>query len=148
MEIRSAFINGGDIPLKYTCDGMDISPPLEWEKIDNAKTYAIIVEDPDAPGGTFIHWVIYNIKRNLLPENVRKEMEIEIGIQGVNDFGKIGYNGPCPPKSHGPHRYYFNVYALDSELPLRKNITANDLKSIMKNHIISSGNLMGKYKRK
>lgn len=148
MEIRSAFINGGDIPIKYTCDGMDISPPLEWEKVDNAKTYAIIVEDPDAPGGTFIHWVIYNIERNSLPENIKKEMKNENGIQGINDFGKIGYNGPCPPKSHGPHRYYFNVYALDSELPLRKNITANDLKSLMKNHIISSGNLMGKYKRK
>ncbi|AWR94600.1 YbhB/YbcL family Raf kinase inhibitor-like protein [Acidianus brierleyi] len=148
MEIRSAFTNGEEIPIKYTCDGIDISPPLEWEKIDNAKTYAIIVEDPDAPGGTFIHWVIYNIKRNSLPENVKKEMESEIGIQGVNDFGKIGYNGPCPPKSHGPHRYYFNVYALDSELPLRKNITADNLKSLMENHIISAGNLMGKYKRK
>jgi Raf kinase inhibitor-like YbhB/YbcL family protein len=148
MEIRSTFVNGEDIPIKYTCDGMDISPPLEWEKIDNAKTYAIIVEDPDAPGGIFIHWVIYNIKGNSLPENVKKNMENENGIQGINDFGKIGYNGPCPPRSHGPHRYYFNVYALDLELPLRKNITADDLKSIMKDHIISSGSLMGKYKRK
>ncbi len=148
MEIRSTFINEGEIPIKYTCDGIDISPPLEWEKIDNARAYAVIVEDPDAPGGTFIHWVIYNIKRNALPENVKKVMENENGIQGINDFGKIGYNGPCPPKSHGPHRYYFNVYALDSELPLKKDITADDLKSLMKNHIISSGSLMGKYKRK
>ncbi|MCY0874425.1 MAG: YbhB/YbcL family Raf kinase inhibitor-like protein [Acidianus infernus] len=148
MQVKSSFKNEEFIPVKYTCDGEDISPPLEWDKVDNAKTYAIIVEDPDAPAGTFIHWVIYNIKGNSLPENVPKKEKSEYGIQGINDFERIGYNGPCPPRTHGAHRYYFNVYALDTELDYKSKITADELKEMMEGHILATGSIMGKYKRK
>ncbi|MUM64761.1 YbhB/YbcL family Raf kinase inhibitor-like protein [Acidianus infernus] len=148
MQVKSSFKNEEFIPVKYTCDGEDISPPLEWDKVDNAKTYAIIVEDPDAPAGTFIHWVIYNIKGNSLPENVPKKEKSEYGIQGINDFELIGYNGPCPPRTHGAHRYYFNVYALDTELDYKSKITADELKEMMEGHILATGSIMGKYKRK
>ena len=149
MNVRSpAFKNEDYIPVEYTCDGADISPELEWDQVPNAKSYAIIVEDPDAPGGTFIHWVIYNIKTNKLPKNVKKVENSGYGIQGVNDFGKVGYGGPCPPRTHPPHRYYFYVYALDTELPQKSGVTADELKSLMEGHIIDKGVIMGKYKRK
>jgi Raf kinase inhibitor-like YbhB/YbcL family protein len=148
MKVESpAFKNGETIPRKYTCDGEDVSPEITWEKISNAKTYALIVEDPDAPIGTFIHWVIYNIKSEKLPENVPKEVITGFGIQGLNDFGRVGYNGPCPPRGHPPHRYFFKVYALDIELPMKKNINADTLRSLMKGHIIDEGYIMGTYKR-
>ncbi|ARM75680.1 YbhB/YbcL family Raf kinase inhibitor-like protein [Acidianus manzaensis] len=147
MQIKSVFKEEEVIPKKYTCDGEDISPPLEWDKIDNARSYAIIVEDPDAPSGTFIHWVIYNIKQNSLPENIEKKENTKYGVQGLNDFDRVGYNGPCPPRSHGFHRYYFNVYALDTEINSKHKITADELKELMQGHIISSGSIMGKYKR-
>ncbi|EWG08230.1 MAG: PEBP family protein [Candidatus Aramenus sulfurataquae] len=146
MEVRSVFKNGEPIPAKYTCDGDNVSPPLQWDKVEKAKTYAVIVEDPDAPGGTFYHWVIYNLKVNSLPEGVKRESEL--GIQGLNDFGEVGYGGPCPPRTHGAHRYYFNVYALDVELPAKHNMTAEKLKEMMSDHIIDKGSIMGTYKRK
>jgi phospholipid-binding protein, PBP family len=136
------------IPQEYTCDGSDISPDLEWDNVTSAKSYAIIVEDPDAPGGTFIHWVIYNIKDNKLPKNIPKVTKFSSMIQGVNDFGRVGYGGPCPPRTHPPHRYYFNVYALDVELPEKHGVTADELKSMMEGHIIDKGVIMGKYKRR
>ncbi|BAB65469.1 YbhB/YbcL family Raf kinase inhibitor-like protein [Sulfurisphaera tokodaii] len=149
MNVKSsAFKNEDFIPVRYTCDGEDISPEIEWDKVQNAKSYALIVEDPDAPGGIFIHWIIYNIKGTKLPENIKKVEKTEFGIQGENDFGKIGYGGPCPPRTHPPHRYYFYVYALDTELPERSRITADELKNLMKGHIIDQGVIMGKYKRK
>lgn len=149
MIVRTtSFKNEDFIPSKYTCDGEDVSPALEWDSVPNAKTYAIIVEDPDAPGGTFIHWVIYNIPTNKLSEGIPKIFKSEFGIQGVNDFGRIGYNGPCPPRTHPPHRYFFYVYALDSVLKEVKNVTADELKSMMKGHEIDKGFIMGKYKRK
>lgn len=147
MQVRSIFKHEDVIPKKYTCDGEDVSPPLEWDKVEKAVTYAIIVEDPDAPAGTFIHWVIYNIKQNSLPENVEKKEVTKYGIQGLNDFDRIGYNGPCPPRTHGFHRYYFNVYALDIELKPKSKITADELKELMRGHIIDSGTIMGRYKR-
>lgn len=119
MLVSSTFKNEEIIPTQYTCEGRDVSPPLKWERISGAITYAIIMEDPDAPGGTFIHWVIYNLKTNELPEGIEKKERTQYGLQGVNDFGKTGYNGPCPPKGHGYHRYYYNVYALNTELSLR-----------------------------
>lgn len=149
MNVKSsAFKNESFIPVKYTCDGINVSPDLEWDLINNAKSYAIIVEDPDAPGGTFIHWVIYNIKVNKIPENINKREKTEYGIQGVNDFGEIGYGGPCPPRTHPPHRYYFNVYALDVEIPEKSGLTADELKNIIEGHILDKGVIMGKYKRK
>lgn len=147
MQVKSVFKNEDTIPKKYTCDGEDVSPSLEWDKVDGAVTYAIIVEDPDAPAGTFIHWVIYNIKQTSLPENVEKKETTKYGIQGLNDFERIGYNGPCPPRTHGFHRYYFNVYALDTEIKPKSKITADELKELMQGHILSSGSVMGKYKR-
>ncbi|BCU70502.1 YbhB/YbcL family Raf kinase inhibitor-like protein [Stygiolobus caldivivus] len=149
MNVKSSsFKNEDFIPKEYTCDGSDISPDLEWDMVPSAKSYAIIVEDPDAPAGTFIHWVIYNIKDNKLPKNVPKVNNVSSMIQGVNDFGKVGYGGPCPPKSHPPHRYYFNVYALDVELPEKSGVTADELKRMMEGHIIDKGVIMGKYKRR
>jgi len=149
MNIRSsAFKNGEFIPQKYTCDGENISPESEWDLVSNAKTYALIVEDPDAPGGTFIHWVIYNIRSTKLPEDIEKTEKTKYGIQGLNDFDEIGYGGPCPPRTHPPHRYYFYVYALDTELPEKSKVTANMLKEMMEGHIIDKGVIMGKYKRK
>ncbi len=146
MEVKSVFKNGEPIPSKYTCDGENVSPPLEWDRVEEARTFAIIVEDPDAPGGTFYHWVIYNLKVNNLPEGVKKDSKL--GVQGLNDFGEIGYGGPCPPRSHGPHRYYFNVYALDTELRVEKEVTADRLKEMMDGHIVDKGSIMGTYKRK
>ncbi|NON61898.1 YbhB/YbcL family Raf kinase inhibitor-like protein [Acidianus sp. RZ1] len=148
MEIKSpSFKNEDIIPRKYTCDGEDYSPSLSWNKVSNASSYAIIVEDPDAPGGVFIHWIIYNIKENSLPENVPKKEKTDFGIQGINDFDNIGYNGPCPPRGHGFHRYYFNVYALSQDIPSSSKITAKELKEKMAKIVIDSGSLMGKYKR-
>jgi len=144
----SAFKNEDFIPQEYTCDGKDVSPPLEWEAVPNAKSYAIIVEDPDAPGGTFIHWVIYNITTVSLPKDVKKTSKTDYGVQGVNDFGKVGYGGPCPPRTHPPHRYYFRVYALDTLLPVKEGVTADELREMMKGHVIDEGYIMGKYKRK
>lgn len=149
MNVKSSgFKNEEFIPQKYTCDGEDISPPLEWDTVSSAKTYAVIVEDPDAPGGTFIHWVIYNIKNNKLPENIKKSEKTEYGVQGLNDFDRVGYGGPCPPRTHPPHRYYFNIYAIDVELPVKSKVTADMLKRMMQGHIIDQGVIMGKYKRK
>ena len=149
MNVRSsAFKNEDFIPQKYTCDGQNISPEIEWDPVPNAKSYAIIVEDPDAPGGTFIHWVIYNIHSTKLPEDIKKVEKTEYGIQGLNDFDEIGYGGPCPPRTHPPHRYYFYVYALDTELPVKSRVTADMLKEMMEGHIIDKGVIMGKYKRK
>jgi Raf kinase inhibitor-like YbhB/YbcL family protein len=149
MNVKSSsFKNEDMIPQEYTCDGSDISPDLEWDNVTSAKSYAIIVEDPDAPGGTFIHWVIYNIKDNKLPKNIPKVTKFSSMIQGVNDFGRVGYGGPCPPRAHPPHRYYFNVYALDVELPEKHGVTADELKSMMEGHIIDKGVIMGKYKRR
>jgi phospholipid-binding protein, PBP family len=114
--ISPSFKDGDVIPRRHTCDGDDVSPRLEWEgQPPNARSFALIMYDPDAPMGTFIHWVIYNIPASVrsIPEGVQKEAESlpGLGLQGVNDFGYLGYGGPCPPRGHGPHRYYFALHA-------------------------------------
>ena len=114
MQFNSAaFKDGEKIPEKYSCDGEDVSPPLEWTPApDKTKTLAIICDDPDAPMGTWVHWVVFNVPADIvqLPENVPPERELNNGaIQGMNDFKKIGYGGPCPPS--GTHRYFFKIYA-------------------------------------
>lgn len=148
MQVRSSAFKDGDfIPKRYTCDGDDVSPALEWDPVPNAKSYAIIVEDPDAPGGTFIHWVIYNIKQNSLPENVDKKEVTNLGVQGINDFEETGYGGPCPPRTHPAHRYYFHVYALSEELQIKSRVTADELRRLMKGKIVDEGQIMGRYKR-
>lgn len=151
MEIlSSAFDEGAMIPDKFTCDDIDISPPLKWSSVpDGTKTFAIICDDPDAPMGTWVHWVIYNlpIDINKLSENIPPLQILTNGAkQGRNDFGKIGYVGPCPPSS--THRYYFKIYALAEELMVEAGITKSELLKAMEGHILSEGQLMGRYKRR
>jgi len=150
MEITSsAFKEGQMIPLKYTCDGQDISPPLEWDNIpDGTKSFALICDDPDAPRGTWVHWVVYDIPPDTkhLFENVLPERELDRGIrQGKNDWPKIGYGGPCPPS--GTHRYYFKLYALDTILKLKPGATKEQLLQEMKGHVLDEAQLIGKYQR-
>ncbi len=143
----SAFKEGEMIPKKYTCDGPDISPPLRWDSVPSqAKSLALIADDPDAPMGTWVHWVIFNIPPHIsdLPENVSpKDSLLSGALQGRNDFRKVGYGGPCPPG--GTHRYYFKLYALDTMLKLKSGCSKGDLLKAMEGHIVGEGRLMGKY---
>ncbi len=150
IKIKSpGFVPGGKIPGKYTCDGMDISPPLAWTSgPGGTKTFALICDDPDAPMGTWVHWVIFNLPPDIieLRENVPPERKLESGAkQGMNDFRKIGYGGPCPPG--GIHRYYFKFYALDTEVNLEAGATKSELLKAMEGHILAEGQLMGRYER-
>lgn len=150
MKIASsAFADGSMIPAKYSCDGQDISPPLEWEETPpGTKSFALIGDDPDAPGGTWVHWVVYNMPPEMtkLEENITPEKEFKNGMrQGKNSWPKIGYGGPCPPG--GTHRYYFKLYALDVVPDLTPGATKAELIEAMKGHILSEAHLMGKYKR-
>ena len=150
LEVRSVFENGEYIPKKYTCDGEDISPPLELVNLSpNAKSIAIIMDDPDAPLGTFTHWIIWNIPpTNKIPEGIPKGKEISEpfkAYQGRNDFGDYGYGGPCPPRGK-PHRYFFRVYVLDTVLDL-KDATKDQLLKAIEGHVIQYGELMGLYGR-
>ena len=150
MEIKSsAFSEGGMIPYQYTCDGKDISPPLAWQGVpDGAHSLALICDDPDAPVGTWVHWVYYDIPADKtgLSENVNtRENPPDGGTQGRNNFRKTGYGGPCPPG--GTHRYFFKLYALDTILNLPPGATKKELLQKMEGHVISKAQLMGKYKR-
>ncbi len=144
-----AFEEGGMIPKKYTCDGEDVSPPLVWTSVPiGTKSFALICDDPDAPMGTWVHWVLFNLPADTkeLSENIPPQKILENGAkQGTNDFRKIGYGGPCPPS--GTHRYYFKLYALDTEIDLEAGITKAQLLKAMEGHILAEGQLMGKYKR-
>jgi Raf kinase inhibitor-like YbhB/YbcL family protein len=145
----TAFEEGGMIPEPYTCDGKDISPPLAWTSVpEGTQSLALICDDPDAPVGTWVHWVLFNLPADVttLPENVLPNKTLENGSkQGKNDFRKIGYGGPCPPG--GTHRYYFKLYALDTTLDAKPGITKQDLLNAMEGHILAEGQLMGKYRR-
>lgn len=136
-----AFQNGADIPSKYTCQGENINPELDIAGIPKeAKTLALIMEDPDAPHGTFDHWLVWNINPNdLITENSLP------GIPGRNSFGHIKYGGPCPPS--GSHRYYFRIYALDTSLPIGEGVNKTTLISEMQGHIVAKGELMGRYEK-
>jgi len=144
-----AFKEGGMIPEKYTCNGKDVSPPLAWESVPGeAKSLALICEDPDAPAGTWVHWVLYNLSSGIkeFAENVPTDKTLSNGAtQGTNDFGNIGYDGPCPPG--GTHRYYFKLYALDTNLGVEAGITKSQLLKSIKGHILAEGQLMGRYER-
>ena len=145
----SAFGEGDMIPKQYTCDGKNISPPLAWRDIPRGtRSLALICDDPDAPGKTWVHWVIFNLPVGLegLPELVPTEKTLGNGArQGTNDFRRIGYGGPCPPA--GIHRYYFKLYALDTVLESGPGITKNELLEIMDSHILAESKLMGRYQR-
>ncbi len=146
----SAFSEGAVIPKRYAGDGENLSPELTWPKsVMAVQSYALIVEDPDAPSGTFIHWVIFNIPPGAgrLPEGVAVKPEVPgIGRQGVNDARTNGYYGPCPPPGK-PHRYYFKIFALDKVLDLPAGCTAAQLQQVMQSHLLDSGSLMGTYHR-
>lgn len=150
MTITStAFSDGGMIPKDYTCDGKDISPPLAWTNVPKGtKSLAIICDDPDAPAGTWVHWVLFNIPTtvNELPKNIPPVKVFENGAKhGINDFQKFGYGGPCPPS--GTHRYYFKLYALDVKLMQQPGMTKAVLLNAMQDHILAKAQLMGKYKQ-
>jgi Raf kinase inhibitor-like YbhB/YbcL family protein len=144
----TAFKEGDKIPVKYTCDGKDISPPLAWdEPPPQTQTLALMVEDPDAPGGMFTHWVVFNIPATdrQLAENVPAQEQLENGaLQGKNDFGKIGYGGPCPPRG-SVHHYRFTIYALDNSLDLKPGSSGKQVTDAMKGHALAQGQLMGTY---
>jgi len=138
-------------PVKYTCDGEDISPKIRVGGLESrVKSLAVVVVDPDAPGGTFTHWVAWNLKPlREIPENVPKEPVVKApikAVQGKNDFGRIGYNGPCPPKGR-PHRYVFKVYALDTELSLPPGASRSELERAIKGHVLQYGEAVATYGR-
>jgi hypothetical protein len=145
-----AFSDGERIPDRYTCVGEDVSPPLRWEGVpEGTKSFALVVEDPDAPGGTFIHWVLYNLPATIseLAEGVPRTERLASGaLQGVNDFGVVGYRGPCPPPG-APHRYFFILRALDVELDLKPGATKAQLERASQGHVLAEAELMGKYSR-
>lgn len=144
----TAFGNGDLIPAQYTADGENISPPLEWECDLDAETFALICEDPDAPMGTWVHWVIYNIpgEDRDLEEALSDDEMLDDGIlQGENSWGEIGYGGPAPPS--GKHRYFFTLYALDKRLDLPPGADADELRDAMDGFILAETQYMGEYTR-
>jgi len=137
-----AFQNNGVIPAKYTCDGDDVNPALNIEGIPReAKSLVLIVDDPDAPMGTWVHWVVWNI-----PPRERIEENSVPGVEGLNDFRKNSYGGPCPPS--GTHRYFFKVYALDAKLDLITNSRKEDVERAMEGHMLAKGEIVGLYRRR
>jgi Raf kinase inhibitor-like YbhB/YbcL family protein len=145
-----AFQHGQPIPTPYTADGRNVSPPLQWtDPPAAARSLTLICEDPDAPRGTWTHWVVFNLPPELrqLDEGVPTEATLPNGtVQGTNDFGKVGYGGPSPPPGK-PHRYFFKLYALDRQLHLASGGSKDQLLAAMKGHILAEGQLMGTYGR-
>ncbi|RUR86101.1 hypothetical protein PCC6912_09260 [Chlorogloeopsis fritschii PCC 6912] len=150
MKLASSVLEENDfIPAKYTCDGADISPALSWdEPPPGTESFALIVDDPDAPRRTFVHWVLYDIPATVrqLSEQIATVKTLSNGgVQGKNDFGNLGYGGPCPPS--GTHRYFFKLYALDKKLGLQPGATKNQLEAAMEGHILATAELVGRYQR-
>jgi Raf kinase inhibitor-like YbhB/YbcL family protein len=145
-----AFENGGIIPARYTCDGENVSPELSWSQPPaGTVSFALISDDPDAPGGTFVHWTIFNIpadKRELEEGMPRSEVISDGSIQGITSYNKAGYRGPCPP-SGKPHRYSFKIYVLDTTLDLTGSATKREVEAAMEGHILAKGELLGMYGR-
>ena len=146
----TAFPAGGAIPKSYTCDGTDVSPDLSWSGAPaGVQSFALIADDPDAPVGTWTHWLIWNIPPHsaALPQGMPKDETLNDGTrQGRNDFRRIGYGGPCPPPGK-PHRYYFKLIALDAKLELKAGAARGDLDQAIKGHVLAQGELMGKFGR-
>ena len=140
----AAFSSNGAIPRKYTCDGGNAIPPIEWTGVpEQSRSLAVICEDPDAPSGTFTHWVLYD-----LPPSTRAVKEgTAIGKEGVNDFGKRGFGGPCPPQRDGAHHYHVRVFALDLESLGGAGLSRDAVMDAMRGHVLSSGDLVGTYRR-
>ena len=151
LQIASSEFSAGEtVPKKFTCDGPDVSPKLTWmEPPASTKSFALIMDDPDAPVGTWVHWVLYDLPAETreLAEGVAKQEQLSNGArQGRNDFGRIGYGGPCPPPGK-PHRYFFKLYALDAKLSLKAGATKAEVERAMKGHILSQAELTGRYGR-
>ena len=151
LDLKSdAFVNGQSIPVKYSCIGKNISPTLTWsDPPAGTQSFALIVDDPDAPMGTWVHWVLYDIPGSLsnLPQGISKTPTVPgFGTQGTNTSRKGYYNGPCPPRGK-PHRYFFKLYALDTSLNLKPGANAADVEKAMRGHILAQGQLMGTYGR-
>ena len=146
----TAFKEGDRIPVIYTCDGQDISPALTWDELpEQTEVFVLIVDDPDAPGGVFTHWVLFNIPASIhqFGESIPTQEQLENGaLQGRNDFGKIGYRGPCPPSGRS-HRYRFTIYALDQHLNLKAGASKKQVVDAMQGHILAQGQLTGTYQR-
>jgi Raf kinase inhibitor-like YbhB/YbcL family protein len=151
MHIRSsAFEQNGVIPSKYTCDGINVSPALEWSGFPSGtKSFALVCDDPDASSGSFIHWVVFNIPATVMKLDehfISGQVGAKGALSGNNSAGKTGYLGPCPPT--GIHRYFFKIYALDMVLNEKEGISSHQLDKAMEGHILAKGDLMGKYSRK
>jgi Raf kinase inhibitor-like YbhB/YbcL family protein len=152
MRLTSnTFSEGEPIPTKYTCDGADVSPPLQWcDAPPGTRSFALICDDPDAPMGNWVHWVLYGLPASIsaLPEKLPRSKELPNGArQGITDFKRIGYGGPCPPPGR-PHRYFFKLYALDTELTLQAGATKQQLLTAMRGHVLAEDSLMGVYQRR
>ncbi len=142
----SGFANGGNVPLRYTCEGEDVSPALRWQGApDQAQSFVLIVDDPDAPVGTWNHWLLYDLPPTTesLPEGG------SAGRSGTNDFGRPGYGGPCPPRGHGPHRYFFKIFALNTaSLGLPAGAKRAELDQAMQGKILAEAQYLGRYERR
>lgn len=154
MKLTSAaFAEGSAIPRKYTCEGDEVSPPLAWTGApERARTLAIVCEDPDAPMGTFTHWMVYNLPATVteLREDVPHSETFKVAgdgeaLQGKNDFGHMGYGGPCPPS--GTHHYHFELFALDTPLHLEAGASRSQLRTAMRGHVLAEGRLTGLFSR-
>lgn len=148
MRVSSpAFAEGATIPRRHTCEGEDRAPELNWSGAPpETRSFVLIMDDPDAPRGTFTHWVLFDLPASLsgLPEG-----RPGVGVEGSNDFGRVGYGGPCPPSGHGPHRYFFRLYALDREsLGLPRGASRREVEAAMRGHVLAEGQLMGRYERR
>jgi hypothetical protein len=140
----SVFKNGGEIPKKYTCDGENVNPPLQFENVPaKAKSLALVFDDMDAPRGSYVHWILWNIHPNT--KEIKENSVPEGAVEGMNDFKRHHYGGPCPPRR--AHKYVFKIYALDSPLHLNPNSTKTDLEKTMEGHVLAQTQLMGVYKR-
>jgi Raf kinase inhibitor-like YbhB/YbcL family protein len=151
LEVTSpAFLNGEKIPAKYTCDDQNVSPPFQWKGLpEGVQSIALIAEDPDAPGKTWVHWVLYNLPPTIsdVPENIPPLKQLPAcGWHGTNDFGSMGYSGPCPPS--GSHRYHFKLYALDTILNLEPGASKAQVLKAAQGHILAEAQVTGVYQRK
>jgi Raf kinase inhibitor-like YbhB/YbcL family protein len=146
----TSFRSGGDIAKKFSCDGEDVSPQISWSGApEGSKAFVLIAEDPDAPAGTWTHWVLYDVPAatTSFDEGLSKAEQLPDGLkQGRNDFRKIGYNGPCPPAGK-PHRYFFRLYALDRILNVKPGAARSEIEKAMQGHILAQGEYMGRYRR-
>jgi Raf kinase inhibitor-like YbhB/YbcL family protein len=153
FQVRSdAFSEGETIPQKHTCEGADVSPPLAWTGApEGTAAFALVVDDPDAPVGTWVHWVMFDMPPAVtsLEEGIPATGLLQSGAkQGINDFKRPGYGGPCPPRGHGAHRYVFTVYALDATVGLKAGATKAELLASMEGHVLAEAELVGTYERK